>query len=42
MHIKDKLYLIGPNRQNCEIKSGNPMILVGGGYQRFDTYVPKN
>jgi len=42
IHIKDKLYLIGPNRLNCEIRAGVVMVLVGGGYQRFEDYVPKN
>jgi len=32
MHIRDNLYLVGPNRYNCELKAGNPMIKAGGGY----------
>lgn len=34
--------MIGPNRQNCELRAGQAMIKVGGGHQRFDEYVPKN
>ena len=42
IHIRDKLYLIGPNRQNCELKAGHAMIKAGGGYQRFDEYLLRN
>ena len=41
MHIKDNLFLVGPNRYNCELKAGHAMIKIGGGYQRFDEYVPR-
>ena len=27
---------------NCDFRSGNAMIKVGGGYQRFDEYIVKN
>ena len=40
-HIKDNLYLVGPNRYNCDLKAGNAMIKAGGGNQRFDEYVPR-
>lgn len=41
MHIKENLYLVGPNRYNCDLKAGQAMIKAGGGYQRFDEYVPR-
>jgi len=35
VNIKDNLFLIGPNRCNCELRKDTVMIRVGGGYQRF-------
>ena len=40
--IKDNLYLIGPNRLNCDMKGDICMVRTGGGYQRFDQFVPFN
>ena len=40
--ISGNLYLIGSNRCNCELRGDVPMIRVGGGYQRFEDYIPKN
>ena len=40
--IQGSLYLIGSNRCNCELRGDICMIRVGGGYERFEDYVPKN
>ena len=42
VHIKNKLFLIGHNRINCDLKNDNLMCRVGGGYEKFIDYVPKN
>ncbi len=42
MPIKDSLYLIGSNRVNCNIKNGQLILRVGGGYEKFEDYVPQN
>mmetsp|Transcript_5424 Transcript_5424/g.9129 ORF Transcript_5424/g.9129 Transcript_5424/m.9129 type:complete len:352 (-) Transcript_5424:8-1063(-) len=42
LHIKNKLYLIGTNRLSCEIKRDIMMVRVGGGYEKFVEYVPRN
>lgn len=39
--IKQKLYLIGSNRISCELKRDQLMLRVGGGYEKFEEYVPK-
>ena len=40
VHIKDRLYLIGCNRMTCELTRDQLMVRVGGGYERFEEYVP--
>ena len=40
--IKDRLYLIGSNRVTCSLKNENLILRVGGGFQRFEDYVPEN
>lgn len=40
--IKDKLYLIGSNRVSCSFKDDQLILRVGGGYEKFEDYVPKN
>ena len=42
LHIKDKLYLIGSSRISCEIKRDIVMLRIGGGYEKFVEYVPRN
>lgn len=42
LHIRERLYLIGPNRMTCDLKNDNLMVRVGGGYEKFIDYVPKN
>lgn len=42
LHIKNKLYLIGTNRITAEIKRDIVMLRVGGGYEKFVEYVPRN
>jgi len=42
VHIKDYLYLIGSNRCTCELKQDNVIVRLGGGNERFDSYVPYN
>lgn len=42
LHIKDRLYLIGSQRMTCEIKREILMIRVGGGFEKFFEWVPKN
>jgi len=42
VHIKDNLYLIGSNRCTCELKQDNVIVRLGGGNERFDSYVPYN
>lgn len=41
-HIKGKLYLIGSCKNTCELKGEQLLIRTGGGYERFDEYVPSN
>lgn len=41
-HIRGKLYLIGSSKTNCELKGEQLLIRTGGGYERFDEYVPSN
>lgn len=40
--IKGSLYLIGSNRVSCSIKNDQLILRVGGGYEKFEDYVPKN
>lgn len=42
IHIKDTLYLIGSQRLNVEKKNEKLSVRVGGGYERFEDYVPRN
>lgn len=42
LHIKGKLYLIGSNRVNCDLKRDQVMLRIGGGYEKFIEYVPKS
>jgi hypothetical protein len=42
LFIKDKLYLIGSVRINVDMKTDNLMLRVGGGFEKFIDYVPKN
>ena len=42
LHIKDKLYLIGPSRMTCEMKRDFVMLRVGGGYEKFVEHLPRN
>lgn len=41
-HIRGKLYLIGSSKTTCELKGEQLLIRTGGGYERFDEYVPSN
>ena len=40
--IKGKLYLIGSQRITCVIKRNTILLRVGGGYEKFATFVQKN
>ena len=40
--IKKDLYLIGSNRLSVDLKRDTLMLRVGGGYEKFEEYVPKN
>ena len=42
LFIKEKLYLIGSARINVDLKKDNLMLRVGGGFEKFIEYVPKN
>ena len=42
IHIKDNLYLIGSQRMNIKLERNQLMVRVGGGYQKFEDYVPQN
>ena len=42
MHIKDSLYLIGPQRMTCALKREFVMIRIGGGYERFEEHISRN
>jgi len=42
LFIKEKLYLIGSVRINVDMKTDNLMLRVGGGFEKFIDYVPKN
>ena len=42
MHIKQKLYIIGSQRINLDVKNDQLLCRVGGGYEKFHEYVPKN
>jgi hypothetical protein len=41
-HVRGKLYLIGSSKTTCELKGEQLLIRTGGGYERFDEYVPSN
>jgi len=41
-NIRDGLYLIGPNRCNCELKYSSVMVKVGGGWMKLEEYLRKN
>lgn len=40
--IRGKLYLVGSSKTTCELKGEQLLIRTGGGYERFDEYVPSN
>lgn len=40
--IKGNSYLIGSQKQVCDLKVENVVVRSGGGYERFDSMVPKN
>ena len=41
VHLKGTLYLVGNQRTNLKINSaGTLLVRVGGGFARFDDYVP--
>lgn len=40
--IKDSLYLIGSSRLNVQLKNDQLILKVGGGYEKFDEYIPKH
>lgn len=42
LHIRDRLYLIGHTRITCDFKNDNLICRVGGGFEKFIDYVPKN
>jgi len=41
-HIRGQLYLIGSGKNTCDLKRNALMIRTGGGYERFDEFVPGN
>lgn len=42
LHIRERLYLIGHTRITCDFKNDNLICRVGGGFEKFIDYVPKN
>ena len=42
LNINAKLYLIGVNRLSCDLRNNNLMVRVGGGFEKFIEYIPKN
>jgi len=40
--IKASLYLIGSNRVSCQLKNDQLILRVGGGFEKFEDYVPQN
>ena len=40
--IKGNNYLIGTQKSICELKVENVVVRSGGGYERFESMVPKN
>mmetsp|Transcript_38688 Transcript_38688/g.58863 ORF Transcript_38688/g.58863 Transcript_38688/m.58863 type:complete len:133 (-) Transcript_38688:643-1041(-) len=42
LHIRGSLYLIGAVKVNCELKRNFVLIRTGGGYEKFEEYVPNN
>lgn len=41
-HIRNQLYLIGPNRVNLDYKHGNILVKKGGGAEKLQEYLRKN
>lgn len=41
-NINDKQYLIGPEKKNCLMKNDTAYVMIGGGVERFDEFVPRN
>jgi len=39
--IQDNLYLIGSIRLNCELKDGQPVVIVNGQKIKFSDYAKK-
>ena len=39
---KGSVYLIGSQKHNCELRAENVVIRTGGGYVRFEDFVPEN
>ena len=42
LHLGGLLYLIGCQRMVLELKRNTVMVRTGGGYQRFDEFIPNN
>jgi len=42
VNIRDSLFLVGPNRLNCDYKYESVLVKVGGGSQKLEDYLMKN
>ena len=42
VHIEKNMYLIGSSRCTCTLKVEAVLVRVGGGYERFETYLAAN
>lgn len=42
VNIRENLFLIGPNRVNCDFKYESVLVKVGGGSQKMQDYLNKN
>lgn len=42
IHVKGQVYLIGCQKQIVKFQSDNLILRIGGGYEKFDEYIPNN
>jgi len=42
VHVKGVVYLVGCQKQIVKFQSDNLILRIGGGYEKFDDYIPNN
>ena len=40
IHVKGKIYLVGSSKSIIQYTNDNVVLKIGGGYQKFDEYIP--